>query len=118
MKIIYGLLACFVSLVSAAAHALPEQTGEIISLQIHQNPTGNDPDSPRFMVILAGDSIPESNCEAASHWTGRFSNDAEAAMYSTLLALYIAGKPVRLNGTNADTCMGKGMLIRNVYAAY
>lgn len=97
--------------------ALPQETGTITFLQIHQNPTGNDSDSPRFIVRISGTPTAENNCSSDS-WTGQLETEGGKAMYSTLLALYIAGREVRLQGTTADTCLGGGLLIRNVYAQW
>ncbi|WP_444930646.1 hypothetical protein ACJJIF_02370 [Microbulbifer sp. SSSA002] len=102
---------------SSLAFALPEEQGDIGSLQIHQDPNGSDDSAQRFILKISGATISENNC-GADQWTGYLNTDADKASYSTLLALLMANKPVKIQGTSADTCMGNGVLIRNIYPAW
>ena len=108
-----NILPVFLLFFSSIVLAIPEEEGNIGLLQIHQDPNSSSESAQRYIVGLEG-TISESNC-GTDYWTGYLKSDADKASYSTLLALYMAGKPVKLQGTSADTCMGNGVLIRNVF---
>lgn len=94
--------------------ALPTESGLISSLQIHKNPDSNALDSHRYILKIDGSSITENNC-GSDQWTGYLNENIDSAMLSTLLALYIAKQPVKVEGTSPSHCMGGGVLIRNLY---
>ena len=104
-------------LTSHTVFALPEQVGTISFLQIHKSPNESDPTSPRFIVNLAGDGVVESSCGSNS-WASPLKTEADRTMFSTLLALQIAEKKVKLQGTNANKCLSGALLIRNVYSTW
>ena len=98
---------------SSLSFCLPIEVGQISLLLVHQSPTSTDDTAQRYILNLDS-TISENNC-GQDVWVGYLKSDADKAMYSTLLALAMANRPVKIQGTSADTCMAGGMLIRNVY---
>ena len=107
------LIFFIASLYSSLSFCLPIEVGQISLLLVHQNLTSTADTAQHFVVNLDS-AISENNC-GQDVWKGYLKSDADKAMYSTLLALAMANKPVKIQGTSADTCMAGGMLIRNVY---
>ena len=114
VKILVGVLT--VLLFSSVANAdMPIEAGNIVFLQVHQNPgNSSNPENQRFILSLDSSISGGNNC-GTDKWTGYLDTDARKAQYSTLLALYLAGKPVQVQGTSPDNCVGGSLLIRNVY---
>ena len=111
---ILGLLLMFSA--TGVVAALPEESGNIIHLQVHNNPNGVPPNDQLVIVRLDSTISVGNNCGTNDQWASYLSNDAEKAQYSTMLALYMAGKPVRVQGTSPDTCINGSLRVRNVYA--
>ena len=113
MKRLLIILSLLLSPVIVIA-AQPEEVGNITQLFVHRNPDNNLPISERFIVRLDSTISNGNNC-GIDQWTGYLDSEAGKAQYSTLMALSMVGKPVKLQGTSADHCVGGVMLIRNVY---
>lgn len=58
------IFVMFIVFFSAYSLALPEQQGKITFLQIHQNPSDNDENSPRYIVKIGATTISQNNCGA------------------------------------------------------
>ncbi len=112
MKLVVVLVSLF--LVSSYTYALPQESGFISFLQIHQNPVDK---SSRYIVRISGATATENNC-GGDEWTGLLETEGDKAMYSTILASHLSGQEIRLQGTSADTCVGNGLLIRNLYGIW
>lgn len=95
------------------ALALPEETGRITHLQVFQDHSGSSDSATRYILKLDS-TISENNC-ASDVWTGYLKNNADSAAYSTLLAMLISDREVKIQATNSDNCVGNQLLIRNVY---
>jgi len=85
-------------------------------LLVHQEPNGQAASSQRYILRLDG-SINENNC-GTDGWSGLLESDADKATYATLLALMMADQTIKVQGTDADTCLAGNMLIRNVYSKW
>lgn len=110
MKKLFFLLC----LVSHFVIALPTETGIITSLQIHKAPNSQSETSRRFIVSIGESTISENDC-GADIWTSYINEQVDNLVYSTLLAAYLSGRPVKIEGSASEQCMGGGMLIRNIY---
>ena len=117
MKNLICLLLVFIS-VSVVAQT-PNKIGEVTHLQVFKNP---DSDTSYFIVQLDG-SIGSNPCvDDGQTWAGTFDSEAEKAQYSALLAAYMSGKSVNLQGTSdedsSNNCIGSWVRIRNVYSIW
>ena len=99
-----------------ALSGMPVETGEIIFLQIHNNPDLTSSSGHRFIVKL-NSTTSENSC-GHDQWTGYLDKDSGKAQYSALLSAVMAGKPVMLEGTAPDRCESGSLLLRNVYAIW
>jgi|GEM_PF-6750253 len=97
------------------AAATPNETGNITFLQVHKNPDSNSSSGERFIVRLSSTS--SNNSCGSDQWTGYLTTEAGRAQYSALLAIAIASKQVKLEGT-PNRCESSSLLIRNLYVAW
>lgn len=115
MKFLIVFLLGFIF--TAPVHAFPTETGTITFLQIHRHPVNSGANDQKFVVKLSSTILNGNNC-ATDQWEGTLTDDAGKAHYSLLLAYYLAGKEVRIQGTDPDTCQGGGLQIRNIYGVW
>ena len=101
---------------SSTALSFPIEVGKITQLLVHQAPNGQTATSQRYILRLDG-SINTNNC-GTDGWSGLLVSDADKATYATLLSLMMSDKTVKIQGTDADTCLAGNMLIRNVYSKW
>lgn len=101
---------------AAFGSGLPEEHGEVTFLQLHSKPNDDSASGQRYLVKL-NSTISENEC-GVDQWTGTLDTEVGKAMYSTILAAYLAGKSIALHGTSATTCLSSSMLIRNVFIVY
>lgn len=93
----------------------PNETGAITELQVHRHPTATNDSGRSFSVIINSryDGISNASC-TYKQWIGYMNDESGKAQYSTLLAAYMAGKNVKVEGTEGY-CVNDKQLIRNVY---
>lgn len=108
------IFALSILIFSNVAISFPLEQGTITFLQVHRNPDTSNPIGQRFVVRLSSTIANGNNC-ANEQWEGSLTDDAGKAQYSTLLALFMAGKTVQIQGSGPDVCLGNGLMIRNVY---
>jgi len=109
----FVILSCFV----LSAWSSPYEVGEVTYLQIHKGPDSDASINQRFFVKLNG-TISESTCTSSDFWFGYLDSDAGRAQYSAILAASISGKPLKINASDATTCLSNGLLIRNVFSVW
>jgi len=109
-KVKYFLLVFLLSPLTSFGY--PKEVGNITHLQVHQNPNGDS-----YFFVALDSSIANPACVNASDtWLGDLQNEAHKAQYSTLLAAYLSGKEVYLEGTDGSSnCHHTWHKLRNVY---
>ncbi len=118
LKVMKNFILLLILLSPAITYAsTPEETGSITQLLIHRSPT-NDQDAGRRFIVKLSSSISNNPCTSGTDsWTGYFSDDTGKAQYSAILAASMAGKEIKIQGTEGF-CENNSTLIRNIYTNY
>ena len=98
---------------SALAEDWPEEIGKITYFQIHSHPTDETSNGRRYIIMLDSEALPNECGE--DRWSGYLDTEAGQAQYSAILAAYMAGEKIRIQGTDSSLCVSGTLLIRNVY---